>query len=88
MKKEVIVVSKDKNPIEILEEMRECAQKAWFFLHINVRKKLLDYQIVTWEYANLGDIWGWTAQIIGKNGCIFQCKCEDPESIFFLKMEE
>lgn len=41
MKKEVILVPKDKCPLEILAEMGERIKNSWIFLHENAYKHLL-----------------------------------------------
>lgn len=42
MKKEEIIVPKDKCPLDVLAEMGEQAKNAWLFLHRNAYRKLLD----------------------------------------------
>ena len=42
MKKEVILVPKDKCPLDVLAEMGERTANAWIFLHQNAVKKLKD----------------------------------------------
>jgi len=42
MKKEVILVPKDKCPLDVLAEMGERTRNAWIFLHLNAFKKLKD----------------------------------------------
>lgn len=41
MKKEVIIVPKDKCPLDILAELGEQTKSAWIFLHRNAVKKLI-----------------------------------------------
>lgn len=40
MKKEVILVPKDKCPLDVLAEMKERTKNAWIFLHQNAFEKL------------------------------------------------
>lgn len=40
MKKEVIIVPKDKCPLDVLAEMGNQTRDAWIFLHCNVLEKL------------------------------------------------
>lgn len=40
MKKEVILVPKDKCPLDVLAEMGERTKNAWIFLHQNATEKL------------------------------------------------
>ena len=40
MKKEVILVPKDKCPLDVLAEMEERTKDAWIFLHANAVEKL------------------------------------------------
>lgn len=42
MKKEVIIVPKDKCPLDVLAEMEERTANAWIFLHQNAVEKLKD----------------------------------------------
>lgn len=41
MKKEVILVPKDKCPLDVLAEMGERTKESWIFLHLNAVEKLL-----------------------------------------------
>lgn len=40
MKKEVIIVPKDKCPLDVLAEMEDRTENAWIFLHSNAVEKL------------------------------------------------
>ena len=42
MKKEVILVPKDKCPLDVLAEMGEITEKAWIFLDASAYNKLLE----------------------------------------------
>lgn len=43
MKKEVILVPKDKCPMDVLAEMGERTKESWIFLHFNAVEKLLQH---------------------------------------------
>ena len=49
MKKEVIIVPKDKCPLDVLAEMGERTKNAWIFLHKNAVEQLSD-SANTFEY--------------------------------------
>lgn len=62
MKKEVIIVPKDKCPLDVLTEMGERTKNSWIFLHDNAVSKLeqtADY-IEEGEYREL--VWSATEQ--------------------------
>ncbi len=45
MKKEVILVPKDKCPLDVLVELGDRVKNSWFFLHKNAYEKLLKMNI-------------------------------------------
>ena len=49
MKKEVILVSKDKCPLDVLTEMGERTNESWIFLHINAVQNLQHSDGVSWK---------------------------------------
>lgn len=49
MKKEVILVPKDKCPIDVLAEMGERIRKSWIFLHANAYEHLLESRGVSYS---------------------------------------
>lgn len=58
MKKEVILVPKDKCPLDVLAEMGERTKNSWIFLHDNAISKLIktadyieedEYQEIVWH---------------------------------------
>lgn len=52
MKKEIILVPKDKYPLEILSEWEERTANAWIFLHKNLVQKFKD-SCDKWEFVRL-----------------------------------
>ena len=110
MKKEIVIVPKDKCPLDILAEMGENTSSSWIFLHKNAVKKL---QSIADEYeANPGYFqkcfWKSTDRFpettvltefnsekewlkilrIEADDIAFKFPANDPDNIFFLKMEE
>ena len=52
MKKEVIIVPKDKCPLDVLAEMEERTKDAWIFLHRNAFEKLKNSEGVSVKEGN------------------------------------
>ena len=114
MKKEVILVPKDKCPLDVLSEMGERIRNSWIFLHENAYQRFKSEgdtfsvgnsmnanqtAIFTWDatekHPNRGLIveipnskgWGKITYIEAKDIC-FGMVTNDPEDIYFLKMDE
>lgn len=107
MKKEVILVPKDKCPLDVLAEMEERTENSWIFMHDNVVSKLektasyiieeKEYQELKWDTVDkcpavildieFGGIWRKVYRIMA-NAIAFENEPQDPEDVFFLKMEE
>lgn len=111
MKKEVIIVPKDKCPLNVLAEMGERTKNAWIFLHQSALEKLLStadeksvsgklaYHELHWnateefpatsvliEYNTQSD---WSEVVgITATDIAFSLHSNDPEDIYFLKMDE
>lgn len=108
MKKEVILVPKDKFPIDVIAEIGERTKNCWIFLHDNAYLRLknaCDKDLSTSYYKEFffessndspethitfhncrnGD---WF-KVISISAYDLDVKCsEDPEDIFFIRMEE
>lgn len=52
MKKEVIIVPKDKCPLDVLAEMGERTKNSWLFFHSNIIEKLKESKGATYEEGN------------------------------------
>lgn len=106
MKKEVILVPKDKCPLNVLREMGERIRNSWIFLHDDVVSKLettsnyieeKGYQELVWsateKYSQttldieIVGTWHKVYRIIAE-GIAFEYEAQDPEDIYFLKMDE
>ena len=116
MKKEVILVPKDKCPLDVLAEMGERIRKSWIFLHENVNEHLLksegassliignridgnERNGIAWKatreknqrgilcYVPTPRGWGKIISISAKD-IAYGCSPDDPEDIYFLKMDE
>lgn len=111
MKKEVILVPKDKCPLDVLAEMEKRTEKSWIFLHENAFKKLkktCDRSYTANFHRDNALVWNATAEypeteiivqpdvatvwllvrIIKASDITFTSWAEDPEDIYFLKMDE
>ena len=116
MKKEVIIVPKDKCPLNLLAEMGESIRNSWIFLHENAYERLVNSEgakasgvdtlnrnktiCLIWEateeypktvvFCEVPPAKGW-GKISGieAEDISYSMICpNDPEDIFFLKMEE
>jgi len=106
MKKEVILVPKDKCPLDVLSEMGERIRNSWIFLHDDAVRKLetttdyieeKGYQELVWsateKYSQttldieIVGTWHKVYRIIAE-GIAFEYEPQDPEEIYFLKMDE
>lgn len=103
MKKEVILVPKDKCPLDVLAEMGEQTKDAWIYLHKTAFDRLrsedcstkdeMTFSELCFEETEIlindtgGGIW-FTVCSISANDISFKDRAKDPENIFFLKMEE
>ena len=106
MKKEVILVPKDKCPLNVLREMGERIRNSWIFLHDDAVRKLetttdyieeKGYQELVWsateKYSQttldieIVGTWHKVYRIIAE-GIAFEYEAQDPEDIYFLKMDE
>lgn len=107
MKKEVILVPKDKCPLDVLAEMEERTENSWIFIHDNVVSKLektanciieeKEYQELKWYTAGkcpavildieIGGTWRKIYRIMADD-IAFEDEPQDPEDVFFFKMEE
>ena len=109
MKKEIILVPRDKCPLDVLAEMGEQTKNAWIFLHGNAISKLQltanfdsfkygcqkltwrktkEYpKTVIWIHANYTSDWAKVA-VIEADDIAFKKEVNDPENIFFLKMDK
>ena len=108
MKKEVILIPKDKCPLDYIAEMGERTKNAWIYIHENIYDKLIKsdgvsaeyektYFELTWEeteeypkteiLVNYGVEW-YSVCNISAEDIAFKDKVDDPEEIFFLKMDE
>lgn len=115
MKKEVILVPKDKCPLVVLSEMEERIRNSWIFLHENAYLRLLkskgaSYSISNHMNANQTAVivfeatekysktvvyvevpttkgWGKVTGIEAEHICFGMAK-NDPEDIYFLKMDK
>ena len=105
MKKEVILVPKDKCPLDVLAEMGEKIRNAWIFIHKNAIEILCETaeDILVKEEGVLDAFWEhprtniivqahkpvWSKVYeIKADDISFTVSTDDPEDIFFLKMEE
>jgi len=106
MKKEVILVPKDKCPLDVLSEMGERIRNSWIFLHDDAVRKLetttdyieeKGYQELVWsateKYSQttldieIVGTWHKVYRIIAE-GIALEYEAQDPEDIYFLKMDE
>lgn len=115
MKKEVIIVPKDKCPLDVLAEMGEQIRTSWIFIHENAfhhlrrsegahssaidRKNANRIAVIYWEATKehpktevsceipVPKGWGKITHIDAEDIC-FGMSFDDPENIYFLKMEE
>lgn len=115
MKKEVILVPKDKCPLDVLAEIGERIKKSWIFLHENAYQNLLKSEGSRFSIGNSMDssqtaliMWaatkhfpktavscevpsvrGWgKITYIEAEDISFKLPANDPEDIYFLKMDE
>lgn len=109
MKKEVILVPKDKCPLDVLAEMGEKIQNSWIFLHKNAAEILYDtaddillreegFRDVSWKETEQypetnikvqSSVLVWLKVYeINASDIAFTISPDDPEDLFFLKMEE
>ena len=115
MKKEVILVPKDKCPLDVLAEMGERIRKSWIFLHENAYQYLLKSDganhstgnsmnanqttLITWAatkdypktvvFCEVPSARGWgKITSIEAADISFGLSTNDPEDIYFLKMDE
>lgn len=109
MKKDVIIVPKDKCPLDVISELGEKAANSWIFLHKNAIEKLKEtadeeyfisnfvckllwketenYPQTMLRYDILKGVWTKIARI-DADDIAFKCTSEDPDYIYFIKMEE
>lgn len=108
MKKEVILVPREKCPLDVLAEMGEQTKNAWIFLHENAIGKLMQTanfdsykygcQKLTWRktskypktviWIEAGSHSDWAkVAAINADDISFKKAANDPENLFFLKMD-
>ena len=111
MKKEIVIVPKDKCPLDVLADMGEATSNSWIFLHKNAIKKLNSIadkyhadvigqtQECFWNATDkfpettikieLCVVKTWLQVLsINADDIAFKERSDDPDNIFFLKMEE
>ena len=115
MKKEVILVPKDKCPLDVLAEMGNYIRNSWIFIHENAYQKLLKSEgarfsdcnrmnaaqitLIVFEatenypktsvFCEKPDAEGWgKITHIEAEDISYGFSPNDPEDIFFLRMEE
>lgn len=113
MKKEVIIVPKDKCPLDVLAKMGKRTENAWIFLHLNAVEKIQHSEgvsckegekvgtlVLTWEATEdypetriVIDVCAMVTEwkpiiLISASDISFNLMPVDPESLYFLKMDE
>lgn len=90
MKKEIILVPKDKCPLDVLAEMGERTRNSWIFLHENAYQHLLESEGAShMAVANMVSI-SWKATINFPETTVM-CEVPSPEGwgkILFIEAED